>query len=297
MGVARDNHVDGRVKRFVNCHNRSGDADTGVHIAGRRRLRTTFVQQHDDGIDALRFQDRYERVGRLGLVQEIPALDAGSRDQRVRRLERHADEADLDALDPAHPVGRQRCLTGRVDDIGRQPLEVGAGKRGIREVAAVDGMAAAVLHAQQLGHAFVKLVVADAGHVQPHRVQRLDGRFVVKEPGKGRRAANQVARGDGQAVLVALSQLGELGRKIFRATRGLALKRAGRARLKVPVIVVEGQQLELDELTRRIRRSAAVARGRVHGRDEQQQGREQRHTEQCAFHLGILLLNKVTSCI
>jgi hypothetical protein len=47
-------------------------------------------------------------------------------------------------------------------------------------------MTAAVLHPQQLGDAFVELVVADARHVEVHHVERLDRRFVVEETGEGR---------------------------------------------------------------------------------------------------------------
>ena len=50
--------------------------------------------------------------------------------------------------------------------VGGEPLEVGAGVRLVREVAAVDRMTAAVLHAEQLGDTFVELVVADARHVE-----------------------------------------------------------------------------------------------------------------------------------
>ncbi len=108
-------------------------------------------------------QDRDERIGRFGLVEEVPALDAGGGDQGVGRFERHADESDLDALDLLHPVGRQRGLAGSlVDDVGGEPLEVGAGVRFTREVAAIDRVTAAVLHPEQFGDAFIELVVAHA---------------------------------------------------------------------------------------------------------------------------------------
>ena len=46
-----------------------------------------------------------------------------------------------------------------VDDVRGEVLEVGAGEA-VAVLAAVDGMAAAVLHAQELGDALVELVVA-----------------------------------------------------------------------------------------------------------------------------------------
>jgi hypothetical protein len=54
-----------------------------------------------------------------------------------------------------------------LEDVGREPLEVGPGIRLLRDVTAVLGMAAAVLPAQQLLGALVELVVADAANVQP----------------------------------------------------------------------------------------------------------------------------------
>jgi hypothetical protein len=42
-------------------------------------------------------------------------------------------------------------------------------------------MAAAVLHAQQLGRALVELVVAHRADVDAHRVEGLDRRLVVEE--------------------------------------------------------------------------------------------------------------------
>ena len=77
------------------------------------------------------------------------------------------------------------CRPGRrlaracVDDVGREVLEVGA-REPVAVLAAIDRVAAAVLHAQQLVDALVELVVAHGGDVQPERVQRLDRRLVVE---------------------------------------------------------------------------------------------------------------------
>ncbi len=224
MGVAGDYDVDLGVEGVIDGNNRPGDADAGVHITGRRCLRAAFVQEDDDGLDALLFQDRHECIGGRGFVEEVPALDPGGGDQRVGGLERHADEGDIDAVNFLDPVGRQGCFAGGlVDDVGSKPLEVSAGVRLAREVAAIDGMAAAVLHAQQFGDALVELVVAHAGNIEMHRVERFDGWFVVEEPGKGGRTTDEITRGDGQAVLVALTQLGELGGEVLGTTGGNAI--------------------------------------------------------------------------
>ena len=90
-------------------------------------------------------------------------LDAGGGNQCIGRFKRHTDETDLDALDLRDPVGRQRGLASDlVDDIGGKPLEVRARERSIGEVATVNRVTAAVLHAEQFGDALVKLVVTDA---------------------------------------------------------------------------------------------------------------------------------------
>ena len=108
------------------------------------------------------------------------------------------------ALDPVRWQGR---VAGLVDDVGGEPLEVGTGVRLVGKVAAIDGVTSAVLHAQQLGDALVELVVAHAGYIELHRVERLHGGFIVEEPGEGRRATDEVAGGDGQAELLAFDEV------------------------------------------------------------------------------------------
>ncbi len=69
--------------------------------------------------------------------------------------------------------GRKRRLAGgRLDDVRREPLEVGAGVWLIGEVAAVYRVTTAVLHTKQFGDPFVEFVIADTGHIELHRVQR-----------------------------------------------------------------------------------------------------------------------------
>ena len=119
-------------------------------------------------------QDRDQCVGCLGLVQEVVALDARRSHQRWGGLKRHADEADLHTPLFLDPVGRQGRFAGAgVHGVGRQPLEVGSGEGGLWEEASVDRVATTVLEAKELSDTLVKLVVADAGHVQLHQVQGL----------------------------------------------------------------------------------------------------------------------------
>ncbi len=93
------------------------------------------------------------------------------------------------------------------------------------EVAPVDRVTAAVLHAQQLGDALVELVIADTGDVEAHLVERLDRRLVVEQAREGGRAADQVAGGHGEAVTRwPCAQLVELGRQVL-ATAGRRLRR------------------------------------------------------------------------
>ena len=68
-------------------------------------------------------------------------------------------------------VGREdRLARVLVDDVGGEELEVGAGEA-VAVLAAIDRVAAAVLHAQQLVDALVELVVADGRDVETERVQ------------------------------------------------------------------------------------------------------------------------------
>ena len=73
------------------------------------------------------------------------------------------------------PLGPQLLRSESLGSIrSREPGEVRSRIGITGEVAAIHGVATAVLHAQQLVNAFVELVVADTRHVQPHRVERLD---------------------------------------------------------------------------------------------------------------------------
>ena len=78
-------------------------------------------------------------------------------------------------------------------------------------------MAAAVLHAQQLIHALVELVVADAVVVELHEVERLDRRLVVEERRQQRRRADQVARRDEERVRVLGARRADVSRQVLDA--------------------------------------------------------------------------------
>ena len=175
--------------------------------------------------------------------------------------------------------GKDGLARALLDHVRRQPLEVRSGVGLVREVAPVDGVAPALLHALELGHAVIELVVADAGGVQLHRVERLDGGLVVEQPRQRRRSADEVARGHGQAEALAGTQLREGGREVLRAASRLVADRSGRGCLQMAVVVVERQQLKTDEPRARVaagtgRRHVAGRRGRCpeaencHGRHQ-----------------------------
>ncbi len=275
MGVAGDDGVDCWVETGVDVDDRARDVGALVHQD--RVGDAALVEQHDDGLDALSLQLGHQGVGGLDLVEEVVALDAGGGHEGVGGLEGHADEADLDAVDLLDPVRGQRGGAALVDHVGRQPLEVGAGVGLIGEVAAVDRVAAAVLHAQQLGDALVELVVADAGHVEVHGVERFDRRLVVEQAAEGGGTPDEVAGGHGQAVLLAGPQLVEFGRKELGATGGYTVDGSGGVGLEMAVVVVEGQQLQLDQQTGGVGGSlgiGVVVRRRRHRGDQRHQQRE-----------------------
>ena len=191
--------------------------------------------------------------------------------------------------------GRSVSAVVLADDVGREPLEVGTGVRRLREVAAVDRVAAAVLHAEQLVRALVELVVADGADVEAHLVERLDRGLVVEHARQERRAADEVPGRDRQAAGVAglLAQraerrgevLGAADGRLARVLDGGELRVGG---LEVPVVVVERQQLHR---RRRLgglgavggRRGCRQGRGAGHRRDRRAGSArgEERHANSC----------------
>ena len=189
-------------------------------------------------------------------------------------------------------VRREDRLAGRlVGDVRRQEIELGTGEA-VAVLTAVDRMAAAVLHPQELVDALVELVVADAVVVETHQVEGLDRRLVVEERGDERRRADQVARGDEQRVRVRRLELADVRRQILDATgevagrceAGRPCQRAdpaarARRRLEVAVEVVQSQDLDLGGLglLRLARRRSA---GSERGRDDR---KRERHEDQQWF--------------
>ncbi|CAM5343888.1 hypothetical protein SANTM175S_01080 [Streptomyces antimycoticus] len=189
---------------------------------------------------------------------ELQALDALGGDDVRGALEGDPDEADLHALVLPHGVGLEDGLAGLlVGDVRGEVGEVGAREGLALLVAALLGVAPAVLHPAQLGAALVEFMVADRGDVEVQLVERLDGRLVVEETGQQRAGADHVAAGGGDGVVVALTGVTEGGGQVFGATRrdglggavrlGLGDGAGGALRgLQVSVQVVEGQQLYVD---------------------------------------------------
>ena len=106
----------------------------------------------------------------------------------------------------AHHVGGQEAEL--------RPLEL-AEHAAPRRVELRLGVAAALLHALELGRALVELVVADRVEVEADLVHRLDRGLVVEQRRHERRCADQVAGGDDEAVAVPRLELpdvlGEVG--------------------------------------------------------------------------------------
>ena len=134
-------------------------------------------------------------------------------------------------------------------------MEFGAGE-GMRSLASVVRMAAAVLHPQQLGLALVEFVIADRGDRKPHHRERLDRRLVVEHRRQERARADQVAGGDEDRVLVPLAQLLDQRRHVLGAAGGdhhllgsvlgIVDADAARRRTEIAVEIVDRENAQLD---------------------------------------------------
>src|SRR5690606_23305193 len=111
-------------------------------------------------------------------------------------------------------------------------------------------VAAALLHAPQLGNAAIELVVTDRGEAEPEAIER-HHRRLVEEMGRDQRArAYQVTGGDGDRVRLPLAKLCQRRAEPRRSaepvlpafTRGKPCLRTGR-RLDVAVEIVEPEDL------------------------------------------------------
>ncbi len=135
---------------------RPGDAVAGAGAVAVVVVRggggqAALVDEGDDRLHALAVEHLGVLVDRLDLVVELQALDAVRVDDVRGALQRHADEADLDALVLPDGVRLEQRLAGLlVGDIGRQVGEVGAPELLALLEAAVLRVAAALLKARQL---------------------------------------------------------------------------------------------------------------------------------------------------
>ncbi len=119
-------------------------------------------------------------------------------------------------------------------------------------------MATAALHAQQLGAAFVELVVAHRVEVETEAIHGLDGAFVMEQRRDERARADQVTGRHHDVVRVLRLELRDVAREHIDTAR----RRRGRERarrLQVAVEVVERDHL--DGGRRRLRGAGGAARG------------------------------------
>lgn len=131
---------------------RSGDTLAVVDAAA---VQATLVKEHDDALDALALELGDQGVDGVGLVAELETGHPRRGDDFSGALEGHADEGDLGALEVLHLVGRKDGVDGvGPHHLGGQEPELG---EGVAVEAAVDGMAATFLHAQEVGRPFVEL--------------------------------------------------------------------------------------------------------------------------------------------
>ena len=250
--VAGDHQVDCRIEALDDIDDVAGKARAVVVAGdrrGRRALAAALMDRDDDDFSALVADLADQRVGGIGFILECQAFDAARCDDGRRAFENEADESDARAVDDLDLVGgEERLLAGDVDHIGREELELRAleGVRCADHIAlagmvVVGRMAAAVLHAVQLGLAFVELVVADRIVIEAvagaEAVHRLDRAFVVEEGGNQRAGADQVAGGnDHGAVRVLGAHRVDVAGEVVNAADRRAEQIARRAQGAVEIV-------------------------------------------------------------
>ncbi len=251
--MARDDHVDGAIEPGDDVDDLAGD--------GRAGLAAALMDEHDDRVHLLAGELRDRPVDRLRLVEEADPRDARGRDDRGRRPENGADEADPDAVDDLHDVRREDVRAGdRVDDV-RADRRVPSAAPGIVEKRAPRVVAAAE-EALELDESLVELVVPDRRHEVAARVllpvvamlvreevEERDGRLVLEQRGRGRRRADVIPGVDDDRPIL----LARLGGQKVRGEDARAADVAVRhpaARGELPVEVVDRQDLHLDARAR-----------------------------------------------
>ena len=143
-----------------------------------------LVNEHDDGVHALRLQLGDVFIYALGLVQEVQAGDPLGADDGGGGLGDRADEGDLRAVHGLDLVGGEHGFPGGlIHDVRAQPFE-GRARVGVHELAGfaqVVAVAAAVLHALQFLEALVELVVAEAAELHAQFAEADGGGFVAQQ--------------------------------------------------------------------------------------------------------------------
>ena len=236
------------------------------------------MDQHHDGLDAARLQLGHQRVHCLGLVAEFEAGGARRRDDVWRALQGKSDEGHRNALEFPDLVRRKHGLSGALlDRAGGQVMEFRA-LEGMRSLAFVDRMAAAVLHPQQFVLAFVELVIADGGKREPHHRQRLDGRLVMEHRREKRAGADQVAGRHEDGIAVPFAELPDQRRQVLgaagrdddllRPVLGIGDPYAARRRVKIAVEIVDRENSQIDGISG----LGLARRGEGHCQRERRQG-------------------------
>ena len=280
--VAGEEHVHLARRAVDDVLQRTGQPRAAV---GRRAADrgAALVQEHDDRLHLLALQLADVAIGGVRLVGEVQHGREDRQEQLGRSFERHPDEADPDAADALDHVRREERPAGPdAGHVGGQEREVGAAVA-VAVGAAVARVAAAALEPQQLGGAFVELVVADRADVEADRVQRLDRRLVVEERRQQRAGADEVAGGHDQRVAVAALERADVRREVLGAAGGHAHlggaqpagDRPRRVRLEVAVEVVDPEQLDLDL----VRQPLALLLLRLRGRSRHEGGHEREYQD------------------
>ena len=266
---------------------RPGEADAARvrgRVGGEREgLHAALVQQHDDRLDAVLAPELPRvAVGGRRLVEEVEVGDARRRDDLRRPLERHADEADLLALEPADRVGLEEraCASSLWTTLAARYLKSAPLNVWPVSQPSVGWQPPRCMRLSSASPSSNSWLPTERD-VEPDLVHGLDRRLVVVERRDQRAGADQVAGGDDAASCAAPLELahvagedrgaagGRVGSCGGGGRRRIDADAAGRGGLEVPVEVVEGQQLDLHVLGLLMVMVVALVRGRGAGQDEQ----------------------------